>query len=445
MSLLTTALLSSALTAAQPTVAPQITPQQVTDTCLELFTFVDRSDAYEVQEEPEILAIVNRGDDRACRARLTELQREGSSVRTQPAMDDDEMELEEDGQAVEVDRRTRQVREEVTLRETVAVQGVVDVLTGAPSVEIDHEPSTVMVEESAPQVTVSGGQPEILVREQAPIITMQMPTITIEQPAPIIEVVMPDPNVSVENAEPKITVRQGQPRVRVAVPEPRIDLDLNAAPVGEDGGEIQTRIRKARSNPEARDGMTLVARDGQDAEANVYVRHPEAEVQRTGAGAQPQIRVERSEPTIRFTGAEPEVKIEGEPKIEFKRVGEPRVEFRQNTESSEAKVADLSGKTVYGQDGEKIGEIGRVVQLGSSVYAVLEHGGVLGMGEKEVPLPLSSLSMEGDRLVADNLTEARLEELSDQEIDENYNLDDDQVLRLRMQERQERRTDRERN
>jgi hypothetical protein len=436
MSILTTALLSSALSAAQPTIVPQVQPDQVSDTCLELFTFVDRSDLYEVEEEPEILAIVNRGDAEACDARLVQLQREGaSSTRTQPAMDSDvdtdQDEMEVEDRDVELERETRSMREEVTLRETVAVRGVVDVLTGAPSIEIEQEAPQVMVEESAPRVTVSGGRPEIMVREQAPVITMQMPTITIEQPAPVIEVVMPDPNVSVESTEPRITVRQAQPRVRVAVPEPRIDLDLAAAPVDEEGGEVETRIRRARSNPAEREGMDLIARDGEDAQANVYVRQPEAEVQRSGGDAEPQISFERGEPTVRFTGAEPEVNIEGEPRIEFRRTGEPRIEFRQASESSDTTVSDLSGQRVYGQNGEEIGRIGRVVQLGSSVYAVLEHGGVLGLGEKEVPLPVSSLSMEGDRIVADNLTEDRLEELSDQEIEADYNLEDDQVLRLR--------------
>jgi hypothetical protein len=451
MSLITTALLSSALTAAQPTVLPQVTPPQVSDTCLELFTYVDRSDAYDIQDEPEILAIVNRSDDRACEARLVELRRETSSVRTQPAQDVEQEEVEDEieDSRTEVDRRTRRVEEEVTLRETVAVQGVVDVLTAAPSIEIEIEPAQIMVEESVPQVSVTTAQPEILVREQAPVITMQMPTITIEQPAPIIEVVMPDPSVSVENAQPKITVRQAQPKVRVAVAEPRIDLDLSAGPVDERGGEgVETRVRRSSSTPQQRDGMALVSREDQGGQANVYVRHPEPEVQRQGGEGEPQIRFERAEPTIRFASADPQVNIEGEPKIEFRRTGEPRVEFRQSADASETKVSDLSGQSVYGQNGEKIGEVGRVVQLGSSVYAVLEHGGVLGLGSKEVPLPLSSLSMRGDRLVADNLTEERLEELSDQEIEDDYNLEDEQVIRLRSsspERAQDRQPRRERN
>jgi hypothetical protein len=87
--------------------------------------------------------------------------------------------------------------------------------------------------------------------------------------------------------------------------------------------------------------------------------------------------------------------------------------------------------TVESRNGEKIGEIERVVSLGGSTYAVLEHGGFFGVGGKEIPIPLSNLSMRGNRLIADNLTAEQVENLSDQELSDDLSLEDDEPLRLR--------------
>ncbi|WP_230534625.1 PRC-barrel domain-containing protein, partial [Microvirga roseola] len=82
-------------------------------------------------------------------------------------------------------------------------------------------------------------------------------------------------------------------------------------------------------------------------------------------------------------------------------------------------VSDLEDMEVYSLRGQQIGEVKRVVRnigLGQA-YIVLEHGGFLGLGEKEVPIPLNRVFMMGDRLVAAGLTEAEVEAMRDWDFD----------------------------
>lgn len=61
---------------------------------------------------------------------------------------------------------------------------------------------------------------------------------------------------------------------------------------------------------------------------------------------------------------------------------------------------DLVGQTVYGSNGEEIGEIQDIVARsgGSSPEALVGVGGFLGIGERDVAIPLSQLRMDGDRV-----------------------------------------------
>ncbi|MFC1458569.1 PRC-barrel domain-containing protein [Microvirga arabica] len=79
------------------------------------------------------------------------------------------------------------------------------------------------------------------------------------------------------------------------------------------------------------------------------------------------------------------------------------------------RVSDLENMDVYSVRGQQIGEVKRLVRgLGNNQsYIVLEHGGFLGLGEKEVPIPLNRVFMMGDRLVAAGLTEAEVNGMRD--------------------------------
>lgn len=75
---------------------------------------------------------------------------------------------------------------------------------------------------------------------------------------------------------------------------------------------------------------------------------------------------------------------------------------------SAASLERMIGKDVYGADGNKIGSIDDIIldpQTGRAQLAVVERGGVLGIGGKSIGLDYTLLGMEGDRLVAKQVTE----------------------------------------
>lgn len=78
-------------------------------------------------------------------------------------------------------------------------------------------------------------------------------------------------------------------------------------------------------------------------------------------------------------------------------------------------ATDLVGYDVYGSEGEKIGDINDVVIRGDGTVAgvVIGVGGFLGLGEKDVAVPLSDLELErvdGGNRIAIAATERELME-----------------------------------
>ena len=75
-------------------------------------------------------------------------------------------------------------------------------------------------------------------------------------------------------------------------------------------------------------------------------------------------------------------------------------------------ATNFIGKTVYSTANENVGEINDLVMNvdGSTVVAILGVGGFLGMGEKDVALPLSDISVTRDETNTMRLTIAASKE-----------------------------------
>ncbi len=437
----------AALTATAPAFAQdnRIT-EDLSPQCLELFVFADESDNYEVDGMPELLAVIERDNVRECRTTLRRLQSEERQARRVVTGRDSDDEQDDPRQRRRTDRDTEtetvtttereQVRKQVELEQTVVVAGSVDVAQEVPEVTVEQSAPQVQVRGGQPEVSVRSSKPEIVVKERPATVRVGMPTITIEQPAPVIEVFMPDPDVRIAGGEPEVTVRQAAPRVSVTMPDPEVNLDLAARPAGE-AGEVTTRIRRLQGQTRERNGMTLLDDGEVDSNARVYIREAEAQIERMQdeGSEEDRLDIRTEEPTVRFVRAEATVEIDGEPDVRFERVGEPRVTFLRDREGQETTVGDLMDMEVRSRDGEKIGQIERVVSLSGNTYAVLSHGGFFGVGGKEIPLPLSNLSVQDDYLVSDNLTKDEVENLSDQDLSDDLALTEDEPLRIRSQRR----------
>ncbi|MHA6297680.1 PRC-barrel domain-containing protein [Devosia sp. CAU 1758] len=282
-----------------------------------------------------------------------------------------------------------------------------------PEVDVQQRAPLVSVTQQEPQVRVNQGQPEIIVRQAAPNVRVQVPQpiITIDMPQPEIIVRMPEPDVAVTNPEPQVEVRQQPPQVSVSQPEPQVSVQAEQATQGE-GADVELQRQEAQ-----------------------------VEVRSTGNA---QIDVQRQDPSIQYEAAEPNIEVqqEGEPEIRFNQTGEPNIRFeegrasgedaaqRQNASGVNAQVdteranqllredqpmeagralqynvADLTGRELHNARGDELGTVDRVVNSANRQYLVLAEGGFLGFGEREVAIPLDSVSVMDGQLVMRGMTQ----------------------------------------
>ena len=85
-------------------------------------------------------------------------------------------------------------------------------------------------------------------------------------------------------------------------------------------------------------------------------------------------------------------------------------------------VGDLTGRDVQTLRGEHVGEINGIVRNGGKTYAIIEHGGFLGIGGHEVAIPASRIAVQGDQVVLLGLTQQQLEQMPD------YDFNKDQAV-----------------
>jgi sporulation protein YlmC with PRC-barrel domain len=75
------------------------------------------------------------------------------------------------------------------------------------------------------------------------------------------------------------------------------------------------------------------------------------------------------------------------------------------------RVGELIGRTVYNRDGDAVGVVDDVVvhRRDRTTAAVLRMGGFLGFGGDKAVVPVRQLRLQGESLMAPNLTRAVLE------------------------------------
>ena len=83
--------------------------------------------------------------------------------------------------------------------------------------------------------------------------------------------------------------------------------------------------------------------------------------------------------------------------------------IRQLFSSSE--IEKIEGTAVRDGNGDSVGEVDGVVRAKSSddLYFIVDVGGFLGLGDREVALPATSFTSAGDHLVLASMTKAQLE------------------------------------
>lgn len=288
----------------------------------------------------------------------------------------------------------------------------IQVQQAAPTIRVDQASPQISVQQAQPQVTVRQPQPEILVRQPAP-------RITVDIPQPEITVRMPQPEVNVAQAQPQVEVRQPQPNVQVTQP-----------------AQPQVQVTPAQPN---------VVQQNATGPANVTVQPAEG---------QANVRYERAEPQVTVNQAQ------GQPTIRMEQAGQPAAGDANRTAMAPAtppaatatqpaatatqpaatgtqpaatgnrpattgtvatagagaarqfSVTQLEDMNVYNARGNQLGEVEDVlIGPNNQTHLVVSYGGFLGLGERQVVMPLDRFQLQNDRLVVAGMTEDQLRAL----------------------------------
>ena len=377
-------------------------------------------------------------------------------------------------QTVEIEQQAI-VEGQVTVRQPIPEIDIqqggaqVEVSEGAVDVAIEEQPAEIMIRQPAANVRVEIPQPTITIEQPAPeiVITMPPPGVSLDQQPPQVSVNMPDPTVSVAQADPEVSAdvqarfvgaeeltqieQQGQGALVTTQTE---RLDATGSPVdaekqaevtfqkGEaevvvqktaDQGEVSYQSADPRVVYEPADPQVEVT-FAENAQVQVQqIGEPMVSIQRQEGGQQPQQeqeqpqqqgQVEQDQANLVADVAAVEEEVEAEREIE-RMTPEDTSRFLgidQTAEAIEAEImqvtaADLEGRDVLTVRGEDVGEIEGIFSNGGQLYAVVEHGGFLGIGDSEVAIPASRLAMQGDDVILMGLTEEQLEQLPEYDFD----------------------------
>jgi hypothetical protein len=149
--------------------------------------------------------------------------------------------------------------------------------------------------------------------------------------------------------------------------------------------------------------------------------HPDVRVQE--AQGQPQVHYERAEPKVVVNQAQgqPEVRVEqaGRDQAGADRGAPPAPQANASQATGAAAgqaggqpvpVSRLLDMRVTNAKGDTLGDVEHVLAGGADgkPRVVIGHGGFLGLGEKQVALPLDSMVLDGDRLVMRGLSDDQI-------------------------------------
>ncbi|WP_299655340.1 PRC-barrel domain-containing protein [uncultured Jannaschia sp.] len=343
------------------------------------------------------------------------------------------------------------------LQDEVTIQGRVLLDQSPPRVNVESGAAEVQIDPGNPSVTVAEQQAEILVRQAPTNVTIDMPspTIRIEQPAPEIVITMPDPNVTVGAAQPQVRVVQADPRVTVTQAPPAVDLELQRVEDGGEGGFEVTDSRSGQAYQPGMAPEAITSEDAEvtvtSSDPQVVMSEATGEAEIRIERAEPTVRFEQADPIVDVTSqGEPQVEFvqSGEPVVTFEQAeaseasdpqpamavtdeavepqtpgmvatdadpevpavmtdtsqSEPAAASRgpvieragyEPVQTDEFEADSLTGSSLYGSNDENIGEVSDLVMndAGTVDGVLVEVGGFLGLGEKEVEIPFDRLTI----------------------------------------------------
>ena len=232
-----------------------------------------------------------------------------------------------------------------------------------------------MVQQQQPKVTVDQAQPEITVHQPAP-------TITVDIPKPVITIRMPKPQVNVAVGQPRVEVSQAKPQVNV-VP----------------AGQPHVSVQQAGQQP----NVTVQDNNQQAPKVTYNSDQPKVVVNRD-QGA-PTVHVEQIGQNTPNTPNAPQP---NPAPLGALTLGTPNAAGTAGTQA--VQVSHLLKMNVVNAHGDTLGDVEHVLThtADAKTYVVIGHGGFLGLGEKQVALPLDNMFERDGKLVMRGMTDNQI-------------------------------------
>ena len=418
--LLSTAVLAQTNAPAQPGARPaQSAPAQPGATaplnvCQELVTFVERRGTAQPASPvttDQARTFQRSNDVVACRDGLVRIQ--GAGIQVPAAL------------ALIVQQPAEQQAQATT---TTPGQGErITVQQPAATLQVEQAPPQVTVQQARPQVTVRQAQPEIIVRQAPPTITVQMPNpeIIVRMPEPEVNVTQGRPEVSVNVSAPTVSMVQptAQPQVQIQPSQAQVTVQRPQAVAGQDNVDIQRAgapIVRFERTGEAR--VVMNQQEGQpnirfeklaQGEANAGARTGQ-QVATTPAGAVTGVGAAALGVTRAPVTAVERRRLVRE-RLDADAVAAPGTFPVKAAATRPLRIVDLEKYNVYNLRGEQLGDVERIIMntADNRQYAVISHGGFLGLFEDRVAIPLDRMFFRGDTLIIRGITEQELDALPD--------------------------------
>lgn len=329
--------------------------------------------------------------------------------------------------------------------------------TEASKIVVERDAPRIQVEQASPRIIVHQAQPEVSVQQSQPelIVHQPQPTITVDIPQPQITVRMPEPDVQVSLPRPEIQVEQPQPQVHVqesAQPEVQVEGAQPVASVrGAEGqqpkinyqqadGQPTIRyerddpkivVNKAEGQPDVR--IERVPRDQQGERGQQAQQRQQEQTSQQGQTAQRQQLADGNVQTLRKPNAGGGQQSNDQERDRIRErfgMNDQAVKGpdRNTAKTQEITVGDIENMDVYNANGEKLGEVGQVVQdANNRQFVVITEGGFFGIGEDRAALPLERFWVQEDRLVAHGVTDQDISAMGDfrNESDQYQEVDND--------------------
>jgi hypothetical protein len=336
---------------------------------------------------------------------------------------------------------------------------IVRVEIPAPSIFVRTTEPNVNVASAQPDVEVQQGEPRVSVRQEEPTLDLEVDIAEGEAGAegeqrrtaqgqeggearvggdvqtssnrPRVQVIQPtgQPEYTYDAARPQVTFRSAQPNIQVEMTEePTVEISTVGEPqvTFESAEERDTRRQGEQQQQQGArqdEGQRQQAADQPEQQQQQQASEQPAEDQQQQLAAQ---QPEQDPAQQRIEQAEQDAAQQQQQAVRSER------EDQQTGAMSRVAVGQLLDMEVVGAAGEDLDNPEAVLEMGGQHYIVISQGGFLGIGEKNVAIPMSRVSVVGDELRLQNLTEEEIEQARDFDFDERTALDENEQVDIRM-------------